>query len=415
MKRSILQTMLVIFYSIILVSVVSAQVCVDCHKKVTPGIVNDWQLSKHSLNKIDCSECHGDQHKSAQDVAKVKIPTPDTCAMCHEARVKQFKSGKHAAAWAAMKAMPTAHWQPMALMEGMKGCGGCHKIGLKTEAEIKELKKSGAGFGVASCDACHTRHTFSVQEARQPQACQTCHMGFDHPQWEMYSGSKHGVRYLLKQNKTLPATVAAPTCQTCHMQGGNHAVRTAWGFLAVRLPMPEDKQWAADRATILQGLGVLDPDGKPTGRLDVVKAADVARLTQEDWQKERDKMIKTCNRCHSVNFAKGELAKGDQMIKDADRLMAEAILTVAGLYKDGILPKPKNYAYPFPDLLTFHDAPTTIEQELFVMFLEHRMRTFQGTFHANPDYALWYGWSEMQRSLTEIKEKAAEMREKHKK
>lgn len=415
MRRIVFPTFLMILLTGVFISAAFAQVCVECHKKISPGIVNDWQLSKHSLNKIDCSECHGDQHKSAQDVAKVKIPTPDTCAMCHEARVKQFKSGKHAAAWAAMKAMPTAHWQPMALMEGMKGCGGCHKIGLKTEAEIKELKKSGAGFGVASCDACHTRHTFSVQEARQPQACQTCHMGFDHPQWEMYSGSKHGVRYLLKQNKTLPATVAAPTCQTCHMQGGNHAVRTAWGFLAVRLPMPEDKQWAADRATILQGLGVLDPDGKPTGRLDVVKAADVARLTQEDWQKERDKMIKTCNRCHSVNFAKGELAKGDQMIKDADRLMAEAILTVAGLYKDGILPKPKNYAYPFPDLLTFHDAPTTIEQELFVMFLEHRMRTFQGTFHANPDYALWYGWSEMQRSLTEIKEKAAEMREKHKK
>jgi hypothetical protein len=300
-------------------------------------------------------------------------------------------------------------------MEGMKGCGGCHKIGLKTEAEIKELKKGGAGFGVASCDACHTRHTFSVQEARQPQACQTCHMGFDHPQWEMYSGSKHGVRYLLKQNKTLPATASAPTCQTCHMQAANHAVRTAWGFLAVRLPMPEDKQWATDRATILQGLGVLDPDGKPTGRLDVVKAADVARLAQEDWQKERDKMIKTCNRCHSVNFIKAELAKGDQMIKNADRLMADAILTIVGLYKDGILPKPKNYAYPFPDLLTFHDATTTIEQELFVMFLEHRMRTFQGTFHANPDYSLWYGWSEMQRSLTEIKEKAAELREKHKK
>jgi cytochrome c553 len=240
-------------------------------------------------------------------------------------------------------------------------------------------------------------------------------MGFDHPQWEMYSGSKHGVRYLLKQNKTLPETVAAPTCQTCHMQGGEHAVLTAWGFLAVRLPMPEDKQWTADRVTILQALGVLDPDGKPTGRLDVVKAANVARLTQEDWQKERDKMVKTCNRCHSVNFAKGELAKGDQMIKEADRLMAEAILIVAGLYKDGILPKPKIFAYPFPDLLTFHDAPTVIEQKLFVMFLEHRMRAFQGTFHANPDYAFWYGWSEMQRSLTEIKEKAAEMHEKTKK
>lgn len=406
-----------IFISIVclfLVSIASAQVCINCHKKVNPNIVSDWQLSKHSQNGIKCSVCHGSQHQSAHDVTKAQIPTPNTCAMCHATQVQQFKSGKHAFGWASMKAMPTAHWQPIALMEGMKGCGGCHKIGLKTDAEIKELKRNGAGFGVASCDACHTRHIFSVQEARQPQACQTCHMGIDHPQWEMYSSSKHGVRYLLKQNKTLPETVAAPTCQTCHMQEGNHAVRAAWGFLAVRLPMPEDKQWASDRTTILQGLGVLSPEGKPTARLDVVEAADVARLTQEDWQKERDKMLRTCNKCHAYGFAKGELEKGDRMIREADRLMAEAILIVAGLYKDEILAKPKNYAYAFPDLLTFHDAPTVIEQKLFLMFLKHRMRTFQGTFHANPDYALWYGWSEMQRDLTEIKEKAKELRSSHK-
>jgi hypothetical protein len=412
--KYVYHSMLIIAVSIIFTLAASAQVCVDCHKSITPNIVADWQISKHSQNGVECSTCHGDKHRSAQDVMNVSIPTPETCAPCHEERVTQYKKGKHALAWAAMKAMPTAHFQPMAMMEGMKGCGGCHKIGVKSEAEIKDLKKNGAGFGVASCDACHTRHTFSKTEAQQPQACQTCHMGFDHPQWEMYSGSKHGVRYLLKQNKTLPANTAAPTCQTCHMQDGNHEVRTAWGFLAVRLPLPEDKQWASDRATILQGLGVLDPTGKPTGRLDVVKAADVARLDQDSWQKERDKMIKTCNQCHSVNFAKGELEKGDNMIKEADHLMAEAINTVAGLYKDGLLKKPKNYAYNFPDLLTFHDAPTTIEQTLFVMFLEHRMRTFQGTFHANPDYALWYGWSEMQRDLTEIKTMAEDLRAKPK-
>jgi cytochrome c553 len=196
------------------------------------------------------------------------------------------------------------------------------------------------------------------------------------------------------------------------MQEGNHAVMTGWGFLAVRLPMPEDKQWTEDRATILQALGVLDPEGKPTGRLDVVKGAKVARLDQESWQKERDKMIKTCTQCHSGNFAKAELEKGDDMIRQADHLMADAIRTVAGLYKDGIITKPKAYAHAFPDLLTFHDAPTVIEQKLFVMFLEHRMRAFQGTFHANPDYALWYGWSEMQRDLTEIKAIAAELRER---
>ncbi|MFB3814335.1 MAG: multiheme c-type cytochrome [Terriglobales bacterium] len=384
--------------------------CVDCHTRRTPGIVTDWKQSKHSTGGIGCDTCHGDQHKTETDFLQAKIPTPDTCAQCHDQQVAQFKKGKHAMAWAAMEAMPTIHWQPMALIEGMKGCGGCHKIGLKTEKEIAELRKSQNQFGIASCDACHTRHTFSVQEARQPQACQTCHMGFDHPQWEMYSSSKHGVRHDLKQLRIQTDTAAAPTCQDCHMQGGNHEVRTAWGFLAVRLPLPEDPQWKADQVTILQALGVLDPAGKPTARLDAVKAADIARLTAESFQAERDKALKTCNQCHSINFARTQLELGDQMIKNADHLMAEAIRTVAALYTDGILPKPKSYAYPFPDLLTFHDAPTVIEQKLFVMFLEHRMRAFQGTFHASPDYALWYGWSEMQRDLTEIKHMAEELR-----
>jgi len=94
--------------------------------------------------------------------------------------------------------------------------------------------------------------------------------------------------------------------------------------------------------------------------------------------------------------------------------LAQAIREIAGLYKDGILEKPESYAYDYPNLLTFHDAPTVIEQTLFEMHLKHRMRAFQGVFHANPDYALWYGWSEMQRDLTEIKTLAGELREKHK-
>ncbi|BDG04607.1 multiheme c-type cytochrome [Anaeromyxobacter oryzae] len=387
------------------------QACIDCHEQTSPSIVSDWRLSRHSAMDVDCISCHGDGHRTKDDFAKAKLPTPDTCAQCHEAQVAQFKRGKHAWSWAAVKAMPTFHYQPVAIREGLKGCGGCHKLGLKSEQETKELRETSGGYGVASCDACHTRHLFSKAEARRPEACQTCHMGFDHPQWEMYSGSKHGVRNALKSQKAIPETSAAPTCQTCHMQEGNHEVRTAWGFLAVRLPMPEgDPQWTADRATILQGLGVLDPQGKPTGRLEVVKAADVARLTQEAFDAERTKMVKTCTQCHSQGFARKQLEQSDGLIRDADHLMAEAIRTVAGLYQDGVLAKPKEYAYPFPDLLTFHDAPTPVEQTLFVMFLEHRMRAFQGAFHANPDYANWYGWSEMRRDLVEIKAMAEDMR-----
>jgi hydroxylamine dehydrogenase len=403
----------VLVVAVLLVAIapaVHAADCVACHKIVTPGAVADWQVSRHAANGVGCEACHGSDHDSAANVAMVQFPLPDTCAGCHEGHVEQFKKGKHALAWTAMKAMPTAHWQPGALIDGMKGCGGCHSIGLKTTEEIAALQKDGQGFGLGSCDACHTRHSFSAEEARQPQACQTCHMGFDHPQWEMYSSSKHGVRNALKQLGKLPQSAAAPTCQHCHMSDGNHEVRTAWGFLAVRLPLPEDAQWKADQITILQALGVLDPEGKPTGRLEVVKAADVARVTQESWKAERDKMVRVCRGCHSGKFAEGELAKADDMIRQADRLMAQGIHEVAALYKDGILTKPDGYADAFPDVLTFHDAPTVIEQKLFVMFLKHRMRTFQGSFHASPDYALWYGWSEMQRDLTEIRELAATMR-----
>ena len=103
------------------------------------------------------------------------------------------------------------------------------------------------------------------------------------------------------------------------------------------------------------------------------------------------------------------MEKGDETIREIDHLMAEAIRIIAALYEEGLLEKPDSYAYNFPDLLAFHDAPTEIEQRLFVMHLEHRMRAFQGVFHNNPDYALWYGWSEMVRDLTAIRKMAADM------
>jgi len=96
------------------------QACVRCHTNVTPRIVSDWQLSRHGQNEVNCSVCHGDHHMSEQDVAKAVVPTQDTCIMCHEIQGEQFKAGKHPAAWAAVKAMPTAP------VEGRKGCGGCH-------------------------------------------------------------------------------------------------------------------------------------------------------------------------------------------------------------------------------------------------------------------------------------------------
>jgi uncharacterized CHY-type Zn-finger protein len=58
----------IILFSILFASAAFAQACIECHKKVTPQIVSDWQLSKHSKNKIDCPECHGNEHKTSKDV-----------------------------------------------------------------------------------------------------------------------------------------------------------------------------------------------------------------------------------------------------------------------------------------------------------------------------------------------------------
>jgi hydroxylamine dehydrogenase len=398
--KTLIAVGIIILFSSAALAAKQKSACIDCHKKVTPGIVEQYFEGKMSKKGVDCSSCHGSDHKKADDARLAKMPTLETCAGCHQKQAKQFAAGKHNLAWIAATSMPMMGHQPKAIVgEGYKGCSSCHKIGVKADAE-KALTR----YGHAQCDSCHTRHSFKKSEAQNPMACQTCHMGFDHPQWEMWSTSKHGTIWQIEGSKSK----RAPTCQTCHMPNGNHEVMTAWGFLALRLP-EDDKDWMNDRVTILQALGVLDENGKPTVRLDLVKAGKVARLTKDDFQRERDKMITICAKCHSSGYAKGQLDAGDMVIKDADKIMAEAIRIVQGLYKDGILKKPADWAMA-PDLLQFYEAKSAVEQDLYVMFLEYRMRAFEGAFHMNPDYMHWYGWAPMKETLQKIKDEAGKLR-----
>ena len=296
-------------------------------------------------------------------------------------------------------------------------------MGIKTKTQKDALKAKGYRYQNNSCDECHTRHSFSCKEALNPRACEQCHMGYDHPQWEMWSSAKHGTRYLTREVGDLPKEAQAPSCQHCHMQNGDHENRTAWGFLGVRLPFPEDPQWKADRITILKALGVLNPStGEATARLQAVKDLDLVRLTQEAWEKEREKMVKVCAGCHAETYARKQLAMGDSIMQKADRLMADAIETVASLYRDGVINKPSDYSFAYPDLLYFMRTGgkdlkklSYIDQVLVQMYMKSRMRTYQAFFHVNPDYAYWYGWAMMVKDLGEIKELSDTMRKTHKK
>ena len=90
------------------------------------------------------------------------MPTPETCAGCHNKQAEQFKAGKHNLAWIASSAMPMWAHQPKAVVgEGYKGCSSCHKIGVKTDAEKAQYR-----YGNAQCDSCHTRHSFKKSEAQ---------------------------------------------------------------------------------------------------------------------------------------------------------------------------------------------------------------------------------------------------------
>ncbi len=378
--------------------------CETCHAEVTPMIVKDFNRGVMS-EEMTCVACHDESHNTMDDAHLAVLPTMETCAECHEEQVMQYSDGKHALGRIAMNAMPNIHGQPDAFIEGQKGCGGCHTLGIADQSVREGEDRQYYRYGM-DCQNCHTRHSFSKAEAQQPEACQTCHMGFDHPQWEMWSSSKHGVTYLMNRAMGSGNEDRAPTCQTCHMVDGNHRVMTPWGFLGVRLP-EEDDEWMGYRASILKALYVLDHEGNPTARLDAVVAAKMARLSTDEFNAERKKLTDVCQRCHSKNFVMENFKNSDLMLKEADKLMAEAIEILAALMQDGLL---GDGTKKYPDLLMFYDVDTHIEEILYEMFMDHRMKTFQGAFHNNPDYTTWYGYAKMRKDLVEIREIAKHMR-----
>ncbi|MCD6224615.1 MAG: cytochrome C, partial [Deltaproteobacteria bacterium] len=154
------------------------ETCVKCHEKTSPGQVADWKASQHFKEDVTCSDCHGTKHKNEKDAKLASFPDEHTCADCHEDQFDQFSKGKHNFGWTTLNALPVTHVEPDELMEGGKGCGGCHNMGIKTEAQKKEQLAKGYRYQNNSCDECHTRHTFSKKEAQDPKACQQCHMGY---------------------------------------------------------------------------------------------------------------------------------------------------------------------------------------------------------------------------------------------
>jgi len=123
------------------------------------------------------------------------VVTPRTCEGCHPKEVNEYNKSKHAHTlkiiWKVDK------W----LNDGMNnaierttGCYACHGTVVEF-VDGRPLSGTWPNVGVGrknpdgtlgSCSSCHTRHRFSVVEARKPEACDQCHLGPDHLKSKSY-------------------------------------------------------------------------------------------------------------------------------------------------------------------------------------------------------------------------------------
>ncbi len=388
-----------------------ARQCIECHekKKISKIALRDWQFSTHAEQNVTCIDCHipiiaisdVDTNITHCDNKSVRRSvSPKNCEACHPEKISQFASGKHSKAWKVIKNLQNVPGMTNAF-DIEKDCSQCHRIG-RDEGK---------------CDSCHTRHKFSAAEARRPEACRTCHMGSDHPQWETYAASKHGSIYSIEGHEwfweksisewytkpLIDSTVIprAPVCVTCHMPDGNHAINASWGFRGMRLS-EKDTDWKKSRDLFFNGLGFYDDKGDVSEDLKAIISGTDEQFSKEAWFETRNKMVKICSQCHTSSFSNDILNEADNTIKECDKLLVKAITVINGLYDDGIIKKTKRF-FPHADLVKYDNFQNPIEELLYKMYAQHRMKTYMGTFHLNPSSQHSGGWGEMKKRLNEIK------------
>ncbi len=415
--------------------VASGDDCKGCHKVLTPGAYHAWQQSAHArlnsirtldeknsrfykkakleqiesnlvrqgllnegeaLKEVGCIDCHGKVGAESIDhVKELVMPDRAVCGTCHVQEFAEAESEKdqewpqkqwdkghpsHAVDWKAN--VENLVWAAMPQREIAQGCDMCH-------------------YQQNKCDGCHTRHTFSAAEARQPEACATCHNGADHNEFENFLMSKHGTVYQTQGQRwdfEAPLKDAlgkggytAPTCQYCHFEfegefSHNLVRKVRWAFN----PTPE-----------------------------------IAKNLSHPWFEERRQAWNaTCANCHSPTFAASYLDAADKGTIQGLEVEQEAKKVVKALYDERLLPGQKtNRPEPpkpetdspggfFQLFWARGNNPTRVERIYADMWEHDLIKLYKGLFHVNPGgFTYTEGWSELMRDYAEIMDENTRLRE----
>lgn len=357
--------------------------CVVCHSRSTPGIVEQYGHSTMAAAEVTCRDCHEVEANYPGSVEHegtwvLNQPTTAMCESCHEAEVAQYNQSRHGLpAYIAYAGQESLTEEQLAIfaaipeggftqdklkarnalfaMEGPAitefACVSCHKIG-----------RPAADGSIGECQQCHLRHEFSLEQARKPETCNACHIGPDHPQWEIYQESAHGIAYATDGHtwnwEAEPGTLTvvdmpAPTCATCHFSGFGSAATThdagerlSWYLFA---PISERRPAWQDNVVRMQGV---------------------------------------CQECHNENFIDTFYANADAGVEAVNDLVVESDEIMAPLKENGLLT----------------DAP--FDQPIDFTYYElwhHWGRTAKfGMWMQGADYTQWHGVYEMLSDRAEL-------------
>jgi hypothetical protein len=366
----------------------STDECVTCHRNETPGIVEQYAYSSMAAGEVTCQDCHevtGDYPGavSHEGTYVLNSPTPRRCEPCHKAEVAQFYQSRHAlpayVAYAGSQDLSPEHLSlyksvvegsfapdkarnALYAMEGPEitrfACEGCHTVGIPH-----------ADGSAGQCQKCHLRHSFSLEQARKPETCNACHIGPDHPQWEIYQESPHGIAYMTmghtwnweaEPGTLTAADLPAATCATCHMSGFGAASTT---------------HDVGDRLT-----WYLFP---------------AISKRRPDWEANLERMQSVCAACHNENFVVDFYEAADKATLAVNDWVVESDEVVQPLKDSGLMT-----AQPFDQPIDF----------LYFDLWHHWGRTTKfGAWMQGPDYSQWHGAYELLKDLTELRAMTEEM------
>jgi hypothetical protein len=320
----------------------------------TPGFVTNT-VNGMSSEIVGCRQCHGS--KLGLESVDGDIITIDD--------LKPGPDGRPTNADAVAKVRKNENGQPKLHTSTWPNTG------------IGRINLDGS---LGSCSACHSRHDFSPRRARQPENCGKCHLGPDHPQFEIYNESKHGIAYRdLQGHMNLDAETwvlgkdysQAPTCATCHMSGHlrnggkvthDPGERISWtNRPPLSLPMDTDVE------------------GEVVAEADPEKRRDLVRDTAGS---KRDRMKQVCNHCHTPDYVNAFYKQYDDFVVLFNEKFARPGQAVMKKLND-------------LELVTKQQFDEEVEWTWYLLWHHEGRRARHGASMMAPDYAHWHGMFEV--------------------